>query len=274
MPNHPLQGIGPGVYSGISNEDYHSGPGYSKSQLDLVEQSPGQVIWSQNAPRSDSEADHYGTAVHCLLLEPDAFDDRYAVGPDCGRKSNADKERWEAFEKSLGDKIPLTIPERDKIHEMHQSVLAHPEAASLLSLPSGAPELSAYWTDPDTGLLCRCRPDWWVPQFRVIVDVKTTEDIRKVHWSIRDYRYDVQEAFYTDGMAEATGDPVDAFLFLFVSKKREMGRYPVKVIELDRRAVSDARAEYKENLNTILECQRSGSWPGVEPLTVPPRRHY
>ncbi|KJY06323.1 Exodeoxyribonuclease 8 [Morganella morganii] len=40
----------PGIYDDISNDDYHNGPGISKSQLDLIEQSPADFIWQRNAP--------------------------------------------------------------------------------------------------------------------------------------------------------------------------------------------------------------------------------
>ncbi|MBK1709832.1 exodeoxyribonuclease VIII [Marichromatium sp. AB31] len=255
----------------MPNEAYHSGPGISKSQLDLAHQAPALLQWARQAPRSYSGAAHAGSAIHTLLLEPTEFDQRYAVGPDCGRRSNADKARWAEFEAQLDGRIALTLEERETLEEMRQSVLAHPEAAALLQLRSGVAERSVYWRDVETGLLCRCRPDWWAPMYRVVADVKTTDDISKFHWSVRDYRYDVQEAFYSDGLAEVTGEPLDAFLFLVVGKRREMGRYPVRVFELDRDAIERARAEYRADLAMIASCERTGDWPGVQKLSVPAR---
>lgn len=262
----------PGIYANISNADYHSGPGYSKSQLDLVDQSPALVLWSRRAPRSFTSAGHIGTALHCLLLEPAQFWHEYALGPDCGRRSNADKERWEEFERSLVGRTALTVDEYDDLIEMRDSVLAHPEAAGLLSLPSAVPECSAYWIDPNTGLLCRCRPDLWVPAHGVIVDVKTTEDIHRFKWSVRDYRYDVQDAFYRDGVQAATGIGVTGFFFLVVGKKREMGRYPVRVFELGPHDVAAGHRKYQRDLAVIAECERTGVWPGIQSLEVPQYR--
>ena len=260
----------PGIHD-LSNAEYQTGPGISKSQLDFAHKAPALVQWARYAPRSHSDAAHDGAALHTLLLEPDEFDRRYAVGPDCERRSNADKARWAEFEAQIGDRTALSIKERDTLEEMRQSVLAHPEAKSLLALPSGVAERSIYWIDPDTGALCRCRPDWWAPEYSVVVDVKTTDDIGKFHWSVRDYRYDVQEAFYSDGLEITAGDPLTAFLFLVVGKRREMGRYPVAVFELERVAVTRARDEYRADLAVIAECERTGRWPGVQPLSVPSR---
>ncbi len=260
---------GPGVYT-ISNEAYHAGPGVSKSTLDLARKAPALVQWSKHAPRSQSDAANLGTALHALLLEPETFDQLYAVGPDCDRRSNANKARWEEFEASLGNRHALSIDDRDKLEEMRQSALAHPEVAAILGLKSGRAEQSVYWIDQRTGLLCRCRPDWWSQPERLVADLKTTDDITKFHWSARDYRYDVQEAFYTDGLA-AAGFPIDFFVFIVVGKKRAMGRYPVEVIELNRAAVDRSSAEYREDLDTIADCMRTGHWPGVQSMTVPPR---
>lgn len=262
-----------GIYADISHAAYHGGEGYSKSQLDLAADSPALLLWSRRAPRSFTEAGHIGTALHCLLLEPHKFHKEYAIGPDCGRRSTADKERWDDFELNLRGKTALSVDDLEQLNQMKYSVLAHPEAAGLLGLPSGVAEQSAYWIDQDTGLLCRCRPDLWAPDHGVIVDVKTTDDIHKFKWSIRDYRYDVQHAFYWDGVQSATGINVDAFLFLVVGKKREMGRYPVRVFELDPHDVAAGRQKYRQDLAVIAECERTGVWPGIQSIEVPKPRY-
>ena len=261
-----------GIYSDISNHDYHSGPGCSKSQLDLVNECPALLLWSKKAPVSFSEAAETGTALHTMLLEPGLFWERYALGPDHGRRSNAEKEAWEDFESGLGKKSAITRDDYHILREMRESVLAHPEAAALLRLPSALAEHSAYWCDSDTGLLCRCRPDLWVPQHGVVVDVKTTDDVQKFKWAIRDYRYDVQNAFYKDGIEAATGISVQAFLFLVIGKKREMGRYPVRVFELSQHDVDAGRFKYKQDLAVVAECQRLGVWPGIQSIEVPKPR--
>lgn len=259
----------PGIYAGISNEDYHQDPAYSKSQLDFVRQAPGLLQWSKRAPSTGSVADHMGTALHCLLLEPDEFGNRFVVGPDTGRTAKPFRE----FEKELPEGwTGLTKEEDEKLIHMYDSVMAHPDAAALMSM-DGESELSCWYIDEATGLPCRFRPDWWIRSRGIMVDVKSTDIASKFQWSVRDFRYDVQQAFYSDGAA-ALDEPVDDFLFLVVGKTREMGKYPVRLIALPPMAVERGRAEYREDLQTIVECQRSGEWSGVEILNPPQRVYY
>ena len=262
----------PGIYPDIPADQYHAGPGYSKSQLDLVRRAPGLIQWARNSPYTHSDAADIGTAVHCLLLEPDQFADRYALEPQINRRTNAGKEEAERFAAENAHKGILSADDYEQILAMRQSVMAHPEARALLEMP-GESESSVYWLEPTTGLLCRCRPDRWARSARVMIDVKTTDDAAKFHWSVRDYRYDVQAAFYSDGAA-AVGAAVDLFVFVVVGKRREMGRYPVRVIELDPATIEAARIEYQQDLLTVAECEREKSWPGVELMTPPRRQQY
>ena len=64
-----------GIYPNISNEDYHASEGISKSGLDMINKSPASYIWQKSAPTDDSKTGplDFGTAFHCLLLEPDEF---------------------------------------------------------------------------------------------------------------------------------------------------------------------------------------------------------
>jgi exodeoxyribonuclease VIII len=262
----------PGIYQGITADDYHSGPGYSKSQLDLVRQAPGLIQWARRSPYTHSDAADIGHAVHCLLLEPAEFTDRYVIEPVFNRRSNAGKEDAERFARENRGRQIISTEDADTINNMHASVMAHPEARALLAMP-GESESSVYWIDPATGLLCRCRPDRWARPSRIMIDVKTTDDAAKFHWSVRDYRYDVQAAFYSDGAA-AVGEPVDLFVFLVVGKRREMGRYPVRVIELQPSCIDRGRIDYRHDLQAVAECERTGTWPGVELMNVPERRAY
>lgn len=71
----------PGVYEGISNAEYHGGPGISKSGLDLVHRSPmhyNAVVTADN-DRTPTPAQEIGTAVHMAILEPEEFAKTYCM---------------------------------------------------------------------------------------------------------------------------------------------------------------------------------------------------
>lgn len=320
----------PGIYRDIPNADYHAGPGVSKSMLDvLAQRSPLHLHHLRTAAndneRTPTPAQMIGTAFHSLLLEPGAFDEQYVqpfVMPegalvtiddlkaelkDAGEKVGGTKpeliERLKAARPHvvIGDELKqqyavtnagrtILQPEQwEQLIRMRDAVMAHPAARALLSV-KGWSELSAYWTDPVTGELCRCRPDYWRHD-GVIIDVKTTEDASEEAFarSIASWRYHVQNPFYIDGCAEALrqsdnysafdGNPPPvstAFVFLAVEKTacvvngKSMG---VAVYVLDADSVALGRALYRANLDTYAQCVASGEWPGygdrIKPIRLP-----
>lgn len=262
--------IGPGYYQGIPNEDYHKGPGVSKSQLDLINKSPSLFQWSKTAPEDDEKktALNVGDACHALILEPHRFDADYAIGPDAPKNTKAGKDAWAAFEETLGDRTVLTHAEGRKAHLIRESVLAHPQARWLVE-SAGDVEASIYWNDSITGELCRCRPDKALPDMGWLMDLKTTADMGKFARSVYDYRYHVQDPFYSDGYQAHFGEPPRAFLFLVVSTSIECGRYPVRLFTLDSEAKDKGRFAYQRDLQLYHECRQSGDWPGIETLRLP-----
>ncbi|MCM4841378.1 PD-(D/E)XK nuclease-like domain-containing protein, partial [Escherichia coli] len=121
-----------------------------------------------------------------------------------------------------------------KIELMYQSVMALPLGQWLVE-SAGHAESSIYWEDPETGILCRCRPDKIIPEFHWIMDVKTTADIQRFKTAYYDYRYHVQDAFYSDGY-EAQFGVQPTFVFLVASTTIECGRYPVEIFMMGEEA--------------------------------------
>lgn len=69
-----------------TNEEYHSGPGVSKSMLDAIAVSPlnfwDQYINPDREPREYKHCFAVGDGTHKLVLEPGTFEHTYAVGFD------------------------------------------------------------------------------------------------------------------------------------------------------------------------------------------------
>ena len=302
----------PGYYLDVSNGAYHSGPGVSKSQLDLIHQAPALLEWSRKAPRDDQAraAVDIGDALHALLLEPHRFNDEFTVEfkapphaitsldeirmacDERGIPSNSkstkgelqrkllevdpdapvlDRLREQFLHEAQGRTI-LTAEEHRKLLLMRDSVMAYPDARLLLEA-AGDVEPSIYWIDPETGELCRCRPDKRVElrSTRWHLDVKSTDSIDRFQWSIEDYRYHVQDAFYSEGEAEQFGGPPDFFVFLVVSTSRSAGRFPVRLFMLDAHDKAAGRKAMREDLNRYAECRRQKRWPGITTITRPDR---
>lgn len=119
--DHPSDLIG--WHSDMSNEDYHSGPGVSKSSLDLIHKSIAH-LQNRSLVRIETPAMVLGTAVHTAILEPHLWPDGYLRGPDADRRA---KEWKEAQEEA--DRYGLILMKRDdfdKVDMMAASVASHP----------------------------------------------------------------------------------------------------------------------------------------------------
>jgi len=264
--------VAPGYHTDLTNEQYHSGPGVSKSQLDLIHRSPSLLQWSKAAPEDDEKkaALNVGDAVHALILEPHRFRDEFAIGPkDAPRNTKEGKAKWAEFEAGLKEgQTVLSADEGRKVELIYGSVMAHPHARWIAEA-AGDAEASIYWNDPESGLLCRCRPDKLIKEHGWIVDVKTTADMSKFNRSVWDYRYHVQDAFYSEGYKQHFGEAPAGFLFLVVSTSIECGKYPVRLFCLDAEAKAKGQASMREDLSVLAECERTGEFPGIETLSLP-----
>ncbi|EKA5858017.1 exodeoxyribonuclease VIII, partial [Escherichia coli] len=260
-----VEDIEPGIYYGISNENYHAGPGVSKSQLDDIADTPALYLWRKNAPVDTTKTKtlDLGTAFHCRVLEPEEFSNRFIVAPEFNRRTNAGKEEEKAFlmECASTGKTVITAEEGRKIELMYQRVMALPLGQWLVE-SAGHAESSIYWEDPETGILCRCRPDKIIPEFHWIMDVKTTADIQRFKTAYYDYRYHVQDAFYSDGY-EAQFGVLPTFVFLVASTTVECGRYPVEIFMMGEEAKLAGQQEYHRNLRTLADCLNTDEWPAI-----------
>lgn len=250
--SHPL-----GILHGHDIEAYHSGPGISKSGLDDMNP-PARYYALHLDPkrpvRMQTASQRVGQLAHCAILEPEEFGKRYAVGPDCSRAT----KMWKEWEASLpGSMEAIKLDEYETAMQQRESVLKLPGMAEILS--AGKAEVSAFWEDPYTGVLCRCRPDF-AAECGVLLDVKTVGNSSPSDFRLQAarMRYDVQDAFYTEGYSIASGSPVDRFLFLTVETAYP---YLAAVHELLPESKEAGSEKARIALNVYAECLRTNEWP-------------
>lgn len=247
--------IKPGIYQGIPNESYHSGPGISKSGLwTIATKSPAHYKFGQ---RKESKAFDFGEACHLAILQPNEFEKIVVRGPE-DRRGNKWKDQVEAC--AIDKKLLLTSGDFDEVLAIRDVVHADSWINSIITGGKPEVEASGYFIDPATGELCRVRPDLYREDLRGILDVKSAESAHPDAFarSVVNYGYHAQEAHYTDGW-KYLNRPVDWFAFLTFEKKAP---YAVAVYELPPSIVEEGRAMMRQALDTYHECRKSDEWPG------------
>lgn len=242
----------------MPNSDYHEDAAIGKSTLDLIHRDPHLVEWARKAPTdtSKSEALNFGSALHSMLLEPDTISTDYVVAPKFDMRTNAGKAEYAEFASANKAKTILSADEYKQLQMMFESVMAHPQASELITA-SGKVEQSLFWKDEDTGLPCKCRPDKYIQDMGVLVEVKSTASIAKFAYSVEDYRYYVQDPWYCDGSTRFFGDV--SMVFLVVQKTLELGRYPVQVFRLPEDVIVYGRQAYRRDLDAYARFLKQGS---------------
>lgn len=253
-----------GVYD-ISIEDYHSGAGYSRSKLIHFNKSPlhfWHEVFSKKAPQKTADvikkvnALEFGNALHTYVLERDDFDNRYITMPKINRATTVGKNAYKDFQSKSEGKLIICGDALKEIEGMANAIDLHKDAKSLIS---GADyEKSLFWTDPETGILCKVRPDIWHNNF--ICDLKTTQSgaLKDFQKSVYNYSYHIQAGMIQEALKHVLGVDMQNFIFVAVEKEAP---YAVAVYRLDPLAVSLGVAKFKNILQGIKQCTETNNWP-------------
>ena len=240
-------------------KQYHADQSIGHSGILKLLKSPAHLRETLDHPQPPTPAMTFGTAVHTCVLEPDRFSEEFVVAEKFDRRTKEGKEAAARFEEATQGKTLITPDELATLSRVRAAVLAHPGAAQLLQ--QGEAELSAFWTDSATGMACRCRPDWF--NGTAIVDLKSCVDASSRGFSraIANFGYDVQAAFYVDGIRSVTGRELP---FLFVAVEKE-APHAVAVYRADPEILDIGRKKYQAALQLLKWCQESGTWPAYQP---------
>ncbi|MER6534370.1 PD-(D/E)XK nuclease-like domain-containing protein [Streptomyces sp900105755] len=261
---------GPIVRDDLTAESYHADrTSISSSGLRalLAPGCPAQFKYDRDNPQPPKREFDLGHAAHKLVLgigeelEPLDFDTYLTKA--------AKQARDEAREAGA---VPLLTHEWEQVQAMAAAIRQHPVAGPLFTPGTGRAELSLFWTDRETGVRCRVRPDWLkeMPGLALGVDYKTirSADPETVSRAIRDHSYHQQDALYTDGIW-AVLDPEDVrFIFVFQSK---IPPYLITVRELADQDRDIGRARNQRALRLYKDCESTGIWPDwTGPITEIP----
>ena len=239
----------------MSNEEYHAHPAISNTGLGKIAKSPAHYRWYKENGSADSEAFQFGSAFHTLLLEPSEFSKRVELWSGAPRNTKAGKDDYAAALAS--GKLPIKQDDYAAMLDMCKAINAHVSSRVYLS-GKGKVEASLFWADEETGVECRCRPDW-MRDDGVLVDLKTTKDASPEEYgrSAYNYRYHVQAAFYMMGCKTVTGKDCPAFAFVAVEKDAPHG---VTLWIADEAMLEAGRREVRRCLERYAIAQKANRW--------------
>lgn len=238
-----------GVYFNLPNEAYQADPALGSSDLKecllQVVQWHGKKrnpVWKEHLRPKGKDADvesihtAFGSALHCAVLEPDAFDDRYMIEPEAPNwpetidqirlavqasgnghflpsSKSAPKAHYEAAArraniKTMSDwaeekrlmaegRIQISAKWKFELLTLQRVIERHSVAGKWVR--GGRSELSVFWTD-EHGCRFKCRFDYL--RIRTVCDIKTygikkgSSPIESFLKAVADFAYDLSAVWY------------------------------------------------------------------------------
>lgn len=285
------------IAEGQSLADYHASPEPSRSRLwQIVTTSPYEYRYAQRFERRATPAMVLGSAVDAAVLTPGEFETQYdrwsaeraeeaaeRLGipvSDSTAKLLASGQRktaairsgklWDAVSAESEARGVTILPEDDyaKAIELRDWIMSRKGVRNLFR--NGRAQLSIYYTDEETGLRAKTRPDFVVPEKRIVFDVKTTHDLgdlRKPPFKLMrdamEMGYHLQGAMQVDGAAAVFGGaPSEWELHHFWVRTK--GAPWARLTRMLPEALAEGRELCREGLRLLKKCNESGEWPAPE----------
>jgi len=227
----------------------------------LVNGSPKHYLQSRaGGDKKLTPALTLGIATHKAFFEWDTFLDEYSVIPETiDRRTKAGKAEWSEFQKESEGMKLLTADQIRTISNMMQNLQSIRIVREYTT--GGYPERCFFRPPPPLyadriPVSLKARFDYWQPDQKVIVDLKTTDSAAPERFlqSVKKYGYHIQAAYYLDFV-----DPGAEFIFVVVEKNPP---YEVAVYKMDEAFIKQGRAVYTEGFRELAQCFYHDTWGG------------
>ena len=196
-----------------------------------------------------------GTLAHTILLEPEKLVDSVAVWNGDRRAGT----EWKEFNEANKGKLIMRAADVREVQSACRAVRSIQPVNELLRRKRDT-ELAVFGKVSKT--FCRGLIDSVTTDDgpRTLIDLKTTSqsiDEESINRTIRRLCYREQLAFYTHLFEQATGDPIDKVVLLFVSL--ETGG--VRLVRLTTSAIQFGFARMVAAIESVERCIESNDWP-------------
>jgi hypothetical protein len=251
----------------ISRAEYEAIDAINQSVLKQFRKSAAHAKYALDFPSEPTPAMDFGTALHAAVLMPKEFEANYVIEPKIDKRTNDGKKAWAAWQLENLGKAAMDNEDFQAILEMRDALRDHPTIGPLLAEEWSGTEMAVVWKDEQTGVWCKALLDRFIPSSKddsvsIILDLKTTADASEQSFArdVLNYGYDVQAAFYLDGM-RTIAEAQRRFLFAAIEKKKP---YACALYELSAETIAVGRSKYREYLHAYAACMESGVWPGYQ----------
>lgn len=269
-----------GIYTDITIEDYHANATHiSSTQIKIAKRSLKEYYWVKEGKikQEDKTCFSFGNAFELALLDKSGFAEKVAIKEDSKwiaealaikaydkpRSSGHYQKRLAEFEEANKGKYIINDTGKESwetIQAMLESCYADKVIQGLIR--NTEYQLSLFWTDDQTGVQLKTRPDICKRQKQVLINVKTTEDGSPKGFSkdLANFDYPLQACMEISGcLATGAMEKVDAYYWLVVEK---VAPYNATVYQFDESDIKASMVELDFIIEKIRKAREEKMFPG------------
>lgn len=222
----------------MKQEVYRELDAVSASDIKLALENPLLYKNKYSKPKTDSML--LGSLIHCLVIEPDQFNKYYRV-----MDSTLSKRDITKLQKDVNETLIM-----ESLYNEAKNVSDSLLSSNIGNLFKGGFGEASYIKEC-YGVKCKVRPDYFLPEKKIIIDLKTTKfggaNPNAFQKTIANFKYYIQASFYLDVL--------QADKFFFVAVETEYP-YMIGLFELDNVALDLGRDKIKKGIEIIKNIDR------------------
>lgn len=261
-----------GIYPHTTDDEYFAEPRLSNSRCTtLLTSTPDQFLWEWEHPDEVDEnrgkGITVGTQLHELMLDPVAWEQKYARGPTGDGRTKKYKEEWAQIEEA--GKVPVDGDEYDAALRIRDAILAHPKLGPIVSMSERVHrEVMLCWDEEHHGMTVpwKAKVDLDVPYLDLFFDWKfvLSPDKGPFRRAMFNYGWHRQILAYETG-ADVLGQPRIGGL-VAIQKARP---HRIAIWYPSEWYRDIARRDLDKAIAIFTECWQSGVWPSFSPDPQP-----